>query len=146
MVLACAVVAGCGGGGEDAPPAPDDVARDVRAVLTAYTEAMGRADFAAACRHLAAPSVAQLAEELDAGTRDCPRLLEQRYGTLGSTARQDLADVVRTFEISGVTATEAPDAVTVAWSAEVDGRRVAIRQPAVRIGGRWQLVLNPSPG
>ena len=103
---------------------------------------MAREDFEAACEHLAGPSLTQLAEDLGARTRDCPRLLEQLWGAPGSPARRDLAQVVRTAEVSGVTATGRPDAVTLAWSAEVDGRRVAVEQPALRVDGRWQLVAS----
>jgi len=144
---ACLFVAGCGGGSEAQSGAPAGVANDVKAMFRAYTQAMGREDFRAACTHLTEGSITHLAAEVDKvapGAKDCPGLLDRLYGKPGSRTRQDLRELARTVEVSSVDTTKEPDVVLLSWSAEVRGRRVAIRQPVQRVGAKWQLVAAPS--
>ncbi len=146
-LIACALVAGCGGGGEERPdlePAPDGVARDVRTMFLDYTAAMGREDFVAACRHLTAPSIEQLAAQAQQGPTDCPSLLALLHD--GADARAALDAIVRTVRIEGVDSTARRDTVLLSWSAEVDGRRVAVEQPVLQDDGRWKLIAAPTAG
>ena len=150
VLCACALVAGCGGGDAAEPeldPAPAGVSREVRTMFRAYSEALSRGDFPAACTHLTEASIAQLAAQVDEvapGAKDCPGLLGRLYGPAGSKARRELDGLVRTLEVHGVDATARRDTVLLSWSAEVGGRRVAIKQPVLQVGGRWQLVAAPS--
>jgi hypothetical protein len=147
-LFACVLLAGCGGSGDDErpdlEPAPAGVARDVRAMFRDYTAAMGRQDFAGACRHLTAPSIEQLAAQARQGPLDCPSLLGVLHD--GAEAREALDTIVRTLRIEGVDATARRDTVLLSWSAEVDGERVAVEQPVLRDGGRWKLVSAPTAG
>jgi hypothetical protein len=94
-------------------------------------------------------TIAELAAQVDKvapGAKNCPQLLRRIYGAPGSKQRRELGELVRTLEVEGVDATARADTVLLSWSAEAGGRRVAVKQPVLRVDGRWQLVSSPSVG
>jgi hypothetical protein len=142
-----AVATGCGGNDASAPVrAPAAVERAVRNVFDDYAAARREGDWSRACGHLDPESVRRLAEDAAKLTKDPPEDCAGQLGliatALAGNDRRELEQIDRTARVDGVYETEPrrADQVIIAWAAEVDGRRVAVQQPARRVDGTWKLV------
>ena len=146
--LLAAGVTGCGGGDDDGDPvrAAPAVEREVRAVFDDYAAARRERDWARACSHLDPASVEQLRKDAAKLRGDVPEDCAGQLGliatALGGDDRRQLDQIDETAKVDGVYETEPPraDQVVIAWAARVDGRRVAVQQPARRVEGTWKLV------
>ncbi|TCK21606.1 nuclear transport factor 2 family protein [Pseudonocardia endophytica] len=140
-VLALGLLAGCsGGGGGDAPPAPDASAqaRDaVTATFTAYSQALLRRDFTTACLSLTDDAKKALVADLN--QRNIPaQTCEQSYAALYATdAATALDEQGRTITVTDVKVDGASASLT--YSGSVKGKQLTQTLRAVQVAGGWQI-------
>jgi hypothetical protein len=151
LLIAAALLGGCGGGDGDeaATPAAKQSAADaeseIRETFEAYNTALAGRDYDSACDRLSPETVTKLrANVVKAGLKDapedCPGLLEAIYSATDQdpTQKKTLDEVAKSAEIDKITVDG--DTAVIDWNATVQGKKTQVTQTARRIDGEWKLV------